>query len=127
MLPAYAAPVAIGAALILLVAPGIWQYGRTRPTPEEIERRRRLAVSRTGKLGVGEILDMEGSLILYSYVVAGVHYSNSQDVSSLEALLPAERMQIPGHVGIKFNPRIPANSIVICEEWSGLRTAPRVH
>jgi hypothetical protein len=41
-------------------------------------------------------------------------------VSSLEALLPMDRMQILGHVGIKFNPRIPANSIVICEEWSGI-------
>jgi hypothetical protein len=120
MLPAYAVQVAIGAVLIILAALGIWQYGRTRPAPDEIERRRRLAVNRTGKLGVGEIVDMEGSMILYSYVVAGVHYSNSQDVSSLEALLPMDRMQILGHVGIKFNPRIPANSIVICEEWSGI-------
>jgi hypothetical protein len=120
MLPAYAVQVAIGAVLIMLAALGIWQYGRTRPAPDEIERRRRLAVNRTGKRGVGEIVDMEGSMILYSYVVAGVHYSNSQDVSSLEALLPMDRMQILGHVGIKFNPRIPANSIVICEEWSGI-------
>ncbi len=120
MLPAYAVQAAIGAVLILPAALGIWQYGRTRPAPDEIERRRRLAVNRTGKRGVGEIVDMEGSMILYSYVVAGVQYSNSQDVSSLEALLPMDRMQILGHVGIKFNPRIPANSIVICEEWSGI-------
>ena len=119
-LPVYALPAAIGALLTVLVALGIWQYRRTRPGPEEIERRRRLAVNRTGKLGAGQIVDIDGHLILYSYVVAGVQNSTSQDVSSIETLMPVDRMQILGPVGIKFNPRIPANSIVICEEWSGI-------
>ncbi len=120
MLPAYAAPFVISAVLIVLAALGVRQYLRRRPTPEEIERRRRLAVNETGKLGTGEILDVEGSMIHYEYVVAGVQYANSQDVSALESLLPADRMQILGHVAIKFNPRVPANSIVICEDWSGI-------
>ena len=31
-----------------------------------------------------------------------------------------------GPVSIKYDPRNPANSIVLSEEWSGLRTAHRV-
>jgi hypothetical protein len=123
MLPAYAAPVAIVAVLILSAGLVLWRFLRKRQTPEEMEKRRRLPIGRTGKPGSGEIQDVEGSVIRYSYVVAGVYYSNSQDVSSLEALLPADRMQLVGHVGIKFDPRIPANSIVICEEWSGVARA----
>jgi hypothetical protein len=123
MLPAFAAPVAIGAGIILPAAFVLWRLLRKRPTLDEIEKRRRLSVGRTGKPGSGEIQDVEGLVIRYSYVVAGVYYSNSQDVSSLEALLPADRMQLPGYVGIKFDPRSPANSIVICEEWSGLARA----
>lgn len=82
---------------------------------------RRLAVHREGKLGDGEILDVEGFSIVYSYSVAGVVYTTSQDATNLEAKLPPDRMSIVGPVSVKFNPRNPANSIVLCEEWSGLR------
>lgn len=98
-----------------------WHYLRRRPTAEEIERLRRLAVHREGKLGDGEILDVEGFSIVYSYSVAGVVYTTSQDATNLEAKLPPDRMSIVGPVSVKFNPRNPANSIVLCEEWSGLR------
>jgi hypothetical protein len=98
-----------------------WHYLRRRPTPEEIERLRRLMINRLGKLGDGQILDVEGDLIVYSYSVAGVVYTASQDTTNLEQKLPADRMSMVGPVSVKFDPRNPANSIVLCEEWSGLR------
>jgi hypothetical protein len=53
--------------------------------------------------------------------VGGVGYTAAQDVMSLEALLPSHRMSMIGPALVKFDPRNPANSIVLCEEWSGLR------
>ena len=45
----------------------------------------------------------------------------SQDVTDLQDKLPADRMSMVGAVSVKFVPRNAANSIVLCEEWTGLR------
>jgi hypothetical protein len=91
---------------------------------EELERQRRLTIHREGKMGDGEIVEVESSLITYSYNVAGMEYTASQDTHDLQAALPANAMNLIGPVRIKFDPRNPANSIVLCEEWSGLRQVP---
>jgi hypothetical protein len=92
-----------------------------RPTAEELERRRRDAINAKGKLGDGEIVDVESGAIVFSYNVSGVGYTAAQDVSALVALLPSDRMSMIGPASVKFDPRNPANSIVLCEAWSGLR------
>ena len=57
--------------------------------------------------------------------MAGVVYTASQDVAALQQLLPRDIMTMVGHVSVKFDPRSPANSMVVCEEWSGLAAAGR--
>jgi hypothetical protein len=97
------------------------RYLRKRPDADEMERRRREVIHNKGKLGDGEIVDFDGAAILYEYQVAGVGYTTSQDVSKLALLLPADRMSMVGPASVKYDPRNPANSIVVCEQWSGLR------
>jgi hypothetical protein len=111
---------AVIAVAIILIVRG---YLKRRPTPEELERRRRVTIHQAGKMGDGEILDVEAasSSIVYSYTVAGVVYTASQDVSAVKSRLPEDLMTMVGPVCIKFDPRNPANSIVVCEDWSGLR------
>jgi hypothetical protein len=118
-------------ALVILVAGGgyaIRNYLGRCPTPEELERRRRMAIHRLGKMADAEIIDVEpvSVSIVYSYMVAGVVYTASQDVATLQSLLPRDMMTMVGPVSFKFDPRNPANSIVVCEEWSGLRQAARM-
>jgi hypothetical protein len=117
-------------ALGILVAVGVYAtrlHLRRRPTPEELERRRRASLHRTGKMGDGEIVDVEAASasIVYSYSVAGVVYTASQDLMALQSLLPTDAMTMVGPVSVKFDPRNPANSIVLCEDWSGLRNRTR--
>lgn len=111
--------------VLIAVAAIIWFRLRKRPTPQEIERQRRMAIHQEGKIGNGQIIDVvteaEAPSIVYSYSVAGVIYTASQDVTDLQDKLPADRMSMVGAVSVKFVPRNPANSIVLCEEWSGLR------
>lgn len=127
-MPDFRAGIAVGA-VALLVAAGVTlrHYLKQRPSPEELERLRRATIYRNGKMGDGQILDMEpdSALIVYSYSVAGVIYTASQDVASLQAMLPADLMTMIGPVSIRFDPRNPANSIVLCEDWSGLRKSAR--
>jgi hypothetical protein len=98
----------------------MWKYLRPRPSAEEMERRRRAALHATGKLGDGEVVDVEGVAVVYSYSVGGVGYTVSQDVTAFESQLPENTMTLIGPAIVKFDPRNPANSIVVCEEWSGL-------
>jgi hypothetical protein len=99
-----------------------------KPSSEELERRRRLQIHRDGKLGDAEIIDVDPEIpvITYSYSVAGVVYTAAQEVGGLRDKLPEDLMTMIGPASIKFVPHNPANSIVLCEEWNGLRLGPRI-
>ena len=96
-----------------------------RANPEKRERKRRLDLHRHGRLGDALILEATDALLYYSYSVRGVQYEASQDVSGLRELLPPEPERLIGPASLKYSPRNPANSILICEEWSGLRAPSR--
>jgi hypothetical protein len=118
---------AVGVVVLLSAAVfAVVRHRRNRLTPEEAERRRRLDVNGIGKLGACDILDVDGESIVYSYLVAGVEYTASQNIQALRGLMPEDAMSIVGPGRVKFDPRNPANSIVICEHWNGLqRTSVR--
>lgn len=101
-----------------------WRVFRHQPDAVERERARRNMLHGKGKIGDGEIVDVDSSVILYSYSVGGVEYTVGQDASALEALLPEDRMRMVGPASVRFDAKNPLNSIVICEEWSGLRLRP---
>jgi hypothetical protein len=111
----------LGLAAILLMAWGAWLFLGSRQTAAQRERRRRLAVNRTGRMGDATIIDVRDSILYYSYELRGVSYTTSQDASEFKQMLPSETSVLIGPAGIKYSPGNPANSIVICEEWSGLR------
>jgi hypothetical protein len=83
-------------------------------------------INAAGKICDGEIIEIDGPSIIYSYSVAGVGYTAAQDVAPLESMLPADVTSTIGPIALKYDPRNPANSIVICEAWSGLRK-PKLH
>jgi hypothetical protein len=96
-----------------------------RPSPAERERRRRLAVNARGRTGAATITDFREGAVCYTYFAGGVEYTASQDVSTLTALLPADpRTLIQRPATLKYLAINPANSILVCEEWSGLRFQP---
>jgi hypothetical protein len=115
--------------IVTVVVLGILVYRamlRARLTTAEIERRRRVRLNQTGKLGDAEIIDLHGDSLVYSYSVRGVGYTASQDISALHEFIP-DAGSVGGPALVKYDPRNPANSILLSEEWSGLRGArPRV-
>ena len=115
-----------GATVVALGAWGVYRYIKGRPNAAELERRRRIALHSRGKMGDANLLEFREQVVFYTYDIAGVEYSACQDLAGLEPLLPADRWSTIGPACIKYDPRNPANSIVLCEEWSGLRTANRV-
>ena len=71
-------------------------------------------------MGDANIIDVRGCVLFYSYEIRGVAYTTSQDASDFQDRLPAETSVLIGPVSLKYSPGNPANSIVICEDWSGL-------
>jgi hypothetical protein len=114
----------LGALGGLLLALSLWLLFRPRSTPAERERKRRLAVHSKGRVCDASVIDVRDNALYYRYSIAGVEYTASQDISNLRELLPPDPSVLIGPATLKYLPRNPANSIVICEEWSGLRSRP---
>ena len=105
---------------------GVRKYLKGRPSEAELERRRRTTLHARGKTGDATLLEYRDHVVFYSYAIGGVEYTACQDLADLQSLIPSDRWSAIGPASIKYDPRNPANSIVLCEEWSGLRTAHRV-
>ena len=111
----------LGVALSCALAVIAWRAWRARRlSPEELEQQRRHMLMASGKMGDATLLELQGDFVFYSYDVRGVEYTASQDVSSLRQYL-AEEASVEGPVAVKYDSRNPANSIILSEEWSGLR------
>lgn len=99
----------------------VWLIRRRASTPEKREQRRRLLLQATGRIGDALVTEVSDDTLYYTYTIRGVQYTASQDVTSLRSLLPAEPERLIGMAGMKYSTKNPANSILLCEEWSGLR------
>jgi hypothetical protein len=109
------------AVFVALIGIGIYVLIRVRRNPKDKEKRRRLAVNESGRLGDATITEVEGNNVFYEYSVRGVVYTASQEVTQLLDRLPTEPGRLYGPASIKYTTNNPANSIIICEEWSGVR------
>jgi hypothetical protein len=105
----------------ILAAVAIRIIFKLRLTPVDKERRRRAMINRIGRMSDAMLTDVQSDTLYYLYSVNGVDYNASQDVSTLRDRVPAEPSLLIGNITLKYAPRNPANSIVLCEEWSGLR------
>jgi hypothetical protein len=115
-------PLALLAVLVAAaIAGGLAFAFRKRRDPQERERLRRLEVNEQGRLADGYIVEANTTTIFYSYSVRGVGYTASQDVSTLSDLISGDTERLIGPVSLKYLAANPANSIVICEHWTGLR------
>jgi hypothetical protein len=110
---------------LALLGVAVWMLLKLRLTPAERERRRRATISRFGRLRDGVITDFSADTIYYAYSVNGVDYTASQDLADLRDRIPQDPSLLIGHVTLKYAPRNPANSILVCESWSGFRATKR--
>jgi hypothetical protein len=122
------AAIAIGVGGIVL-----YLSRRQQPSAEDLERERRLALVKTGRIIDGTVLDTSEvsenesghpgglQLILYKYEIAGVVYECSQDVSAMSGFVDLHDCRLGFPCSIRYDPHQPENSIIVAENWSGLR------
>jgi hypothetical protein len=119
------------AAAVAVLAVVVWLIRRKRPTADEIERQRRQVLARTGRVVDGMLLDMyemtdesgtTRTMLVYRYRIGGVDYECSQDVTTLPDQLKDGMVNAGFPCSVRYRQGSPQNSIVLAEEWSGLRT-----
>jgi hypothetical protein len=122
-----AAGLVVLAALTALV---LWLVFRKRPTPEELERARRELLVQTGRIVDGMLLDVceieaeDGrtlTMLLFSYRNGGVDYECSQDITDMPGVVDVSQVRAGFPCSVRYQPGNPQNSIVVDEQWSGLR------
>ena len=123
----YGLVAASGAALL-----GSYGLLRRKPkTPEELERGRRAWLETTGRITDGTVIDVQelapanghhaAVMLIYKYDVAGVSYECSQDVTYLRHWINLHSCRLGLHTSVKYDPQNPGNSLVVSENWMGLR------
>jgi len=120
--------VAAGAVALL----GTYVLLRRKPkAPDEIERERRAWLEGTGRITDGTVIDVQelaaapkhhaAVMLIYKYDVAGVSYECSQDVTKLRHWINLHSCRLGLHTSVKYDPQNPGNSLVVSENWMGLR------
>lgn len=121
-------------------------FGRVKDNSES-ERERRAYLNRIGRIVDGQVLEIVDKLdestqgqaglfgkrrsdkskpatrkmLLYTYSISGVTYEAGQDVTGLEEQVCLDRVVAGQPVGVRYDPSNPSNSILIADDWSGLR------
>jgi hypothetical protein len=122
-------PAVLGGATLLALG-ARYVLRKRRKTPEQLERERRTRLSVHGRIIDGTVIDAQevgnGTdtpvlLLIYRYDVSGVSYEASQDITHLRQFVDIHTCQIGLPSSVKYNPQNPGDSIVISEEWCGLR------
>jgi hypothetical protein len=135
----------VGAA-IAAIAMIAYAFIRPAEDPEEAERKRRLHLNQIGRITEGQVVELVehppeqrparkrlfGSrarpvvglsryLVSYSYAISGVTYHTAQDITGLESQVRFDRLVAGQPASIKYDPSNPSDSILVADDWSGLR------
>lgn len=138
---------AMGAALVAALAMIVYAFLRPAVDEAAEERKRRLHLNQIGRIAEGQVVELvehtppsekarkglfgggarpladmrPRHLVSYSYAISGVTYHTAQDITGLESQIRLERL-VPGQpASIKYDPSNPVDSILVADDWSGLR------
>jgi len=99
--------------------------------PDDLERERRAWLESTGRITDGTVIDVQelaaadhyhaATMLIYKYDVAGVSYECSQDVTYLRHWINLHSCRLGLPTSVKYDPQNPGNSLVVSENWMGLR------
>lgn len=137
---------AMGAAAVAAVVMIAYAFFRPAEDPLETERKRRLHLNQIGRIAEGQVVELVAhppepdrnkglfssrarplatanprQLVSYSYAISGVTYHTAQDITGLESQVRFEKLVAGQPASIKYDPSDPTDSILVADDWSGLR------
>jgi len=138
---------AMAGAAIAAIAMIAYAFFRPAEEPEDAERRRRLHLNQIVRIAKGQVVELAEHpaeqfddrkklfasrarplvdarprhLVMYSYAISGVTYHTAQDITGLEGQIRFERLVAGQPASVKYDPSNPSDSILVADDWSGLR------
>jgi hypothetical protein len=137
---------AMGGAAVAAIAMIAYAFFRPAEDPAEIERKRRLHLNQIGRIAEGQVVELVAhppeprepkrlfgsrprpltnlsprQLVSYSYAISGVSYHTAQDITGLESQVRLDKLVAGQPASIKYDPSNPTDSILVADDWSGLR------
>jgi hypothetical protein len=137
---------AMGGAAVAGIAMIAYAFFRPAEDPEAIERKRRLHLNQIGRIAEGQVVELVAhpaesratkglfgsrarppanlsprQLVSYSYAISGVTYHTAQDITGLESQVRFDKLVAGQPASIKYDPSNPTDSILVADDWSGLR------
>lgn len=137
---------AMGGAAVAALLMIVYAFFRPTEDPEAAEKRRRLHLNQIGRIAEGQIVELSEHppeppprkklfgasarpltdlrarhLVSYSYAISGVTYHTAQDITGLEGQVRLERLVAGQPASVKYDPANPTDSILVADDWSGLR------
>jgi hypothetical protein len=137
---------AMGGAALAAIAMIAYAFFRPAEDPEESERKRRLHLNQIGRIAEGQVVELVAhspeyraarglfgsrarplatltprQFVSYSYAISGVTYHTAQDITGLESQVRLDRLVAGQPASIKYDPSNPTDSILVADDWSGLR------
>jgi hypothetical protein len=138
--------VALGGGAILALGLIVFAFMRPSVDPEEAERKRRLHLNHIGRIAEGQVVELNEHppapaqerrgflarsrplndnrprhMVSYSYSISGVTYHTAQDITGLESQVRFDRLMAGQQASVKYDPSNPTDSILVADDWSGLR------
>jgi hypothetical protein len=133
--------------VVAAIAMIAYAFFRPAENPEEMERKRRLHLNQIGRIAEGQVVELMQQasetreeptklfgararplrlpqtrhLVSYSYAISGVTYQTAQDITGLQSQVRFERLVAGQPASIKYDPSNPSDSILVADDWSGLR------
>jgi hypothetical protein len=137
----------MAAAAVVGIAMIGYAFSRPAETSEATERKRRLHLNQIGRIAEGQIVEFgehppepaakpktlfgfgarplpdhqRRQLVSYSYAISGVTYHTAQDITGLQGQIRFERLVAGQPASVKYDPAKPSDSILVADDWSGLR------
>ena len=120
----------LGGVFVIAAASSLVWLEKHKKTDEQREAQRRQRLSAQGRITDGTVLDVQEldsgnghklQMVMYTYGVAGVQYECSQDVTPVHRFRDLHTRHVGVAASVKYDPYHPGNSIVIAEDWCGLR------
>lgn len=137
----------VGGGAVAAFAMIAYAFLRPAENPEEMERRRRLHLNQIGRIAEGQVVELVEHqpeprvthkgifrsrprplpdsevrhFVSYSYAISGVTYHTAQDVTGLQSQVRFEKLVAGQPASVKYDPSNPSDSILVADDWSGLR------
>jgi hypothetical protein len=127
---------ALGGGSLMAILLIVYAFARPKVDAEDAERKRRLHLNHIGRIAEGQVVELSEQTAEPAEEPRGLFggkakpledrgprhlVSYSYSITGLESQVRFERLVAGQQASVKYDPSNPSDSILVADDWSGLR------